>query len=105
MSRVPRRYEVPEETEESSFGPEEFAAATNVSRETLARLKGYADLLTDWNARHTLAAKSTLPDLWRRHMWDSAQLLPLIPETAHTLADLGSGAGYTNPDSFSLVRS
>ena len=76
------------------FGPLEFAAATNVSRETLARLKAYADLLTDWNARHNLVAKSTLPDLWHRHFWDSAQLAPLIPASAHSLADLGSGAGF-----------
>jgi len=85
---------VPEDSPESDFGPAEFAARTNVSRETLARLKAYADLLADWNARHNLVAKSTLPDLWHRHMWDSAQLLPLIPEAAHSLADLGSGAGF-----------
>ena len=47
----------------------------------MARLKAYANLLTDWNARHNLVAKSTLPDLWHRHLWDSAQLAPLIPET------------------------
>jgi len=85
---------VPEKTEESGFGPEGFAARTNVSRETLARLKGYAGLLTDWNVRHNLVAKSTLTDLWHRHFLDSAQLLPLIPENARTLADLGSGAGF-----------
>ena len=76
------------------FGPEQFAAQTGVSRETLSRLKAYADLLTDWNARHNLVAKSTLPDIWHRHLWDSAQLAPLIPESARTLADLGSGAGF-----------
>ena len=48
----------------------------------------------DWNARHNLVAKSTLPDLWPRHMWDSAQLAALIPPEAKTLADLGSGAGF-----------
>jgi 16S rRNA (guanine527-N7)-methyltransferase len=79
---------------EAAFGPEEFAARTGVSRETLSRLKAYADLLADWNARHNLVAKSTLPDLWHRHLWDSAQLAPLVPETARTLADLGSGAGF-----------
>jgi 16S rRNA (guanine527-N7)-methyltransferase len=77
-----------------TFGPADFAARTGVSRETLARLKAYADVLADWNARHNLIAKSTLPDLWRRHFWDSAQLAPLIPDTARTLADLGSGAGF-----------
>jgi 16S rRNA (guanine527-N7)-methyltransferase len=86
------------------FGPAEFAAHLNVSRETLARLEAYADLLTDWNARHNLVARSTLPDLWRRHMWDSAQLLPLIPETARSLADLGSGAGFPGLVLAALLR-
>jgi 16S rRNA (guanine527-N7)-methyltransferase len=76
------------------FGPEAFQAQTNVSQETLGRLKAYADMLVDWNARHNLVAKSTLPDLWQRHMWDSAQLAALIPENARSLADLGSGAGF-----------
>jgi 16S rRNA (guanine527-N7)-methyltransferase len=76
------------------FGPEEFAARTDVSRETLARLKAYADVLADWNARHNLVSKNSLADLWRRHFWDSAQLAPLIPAEAQTLADLGSGAGF-----------
>ena len=85
---------VPDLEVESPFGPDDFAARTGVSRETLARLKAYADILTDWNARHNLVAKSTLPDLWHRHFWDSAQLMPLIPASAKTLADLGSGAGF-----------
>ena len=76
------------------FGPEEFAAATNVSRETLARLKAYAGLLTDWNSRHNLVSARSLEDLWRRHFWDSAQLAPLIPSDSKSLADLGSGAGF-----------
>ena len=76
------------------FGPNDFAAKADVSRETLVRLKAYADLLIDWNARHNLVAKSTLPDLWHRHIWDSAQLAPLLPPGAKTLADLGSGAGF-----------
>jgi len=79
---------------DQAFNVEDFATRTGVSRETLARLKAYADILVDWNARHNLVAKSTLPDLWRRHFWDSAQLAPLIPETARTVADLGSGAGF-----------
>jgi 16S rRNA (guanine527-N7)-methyltransferase len=79
---------------EAAFGPAEFAAATNVSRETLARLKAYADLLKDWNSRHNLVSARSLEDLWRRHFWDSAQLAPLIPLEARTLADLGSGAGF-----------
>jgi 16S rRNA (guanine527-N7)-methyltransferase len=76
------------------FGPEEFAAATHVSRETLARLKAYAGLLADWNARHNLVSAKSLEDVWRRHFWDSAQLAPHVPTSAKTLADIGSGAGF-----------
>jgi 16S rRNA (guanine527-N7)-methyltransferase len=79
---------------DTAFGPQEFAAATGVSHETLERLLRYADLLQDWNARHNLVSPKSLDDLWRRHFWDSAQLAPLVPEQAATLADLGSGAGF-----------
>jgi len=76
------------------FGPEEFAARTGVSRETLARLKSYVGLLEDWNARHNLVSQNSLADVWRRHVWDSAQLVSLVPASAKTLIDLGSGAGF-----------
>jgi 16S rRNA (guanine527-N7)-methyltransferase len=74
--------------------PDEFAGAADVSRETLARLKAYVGLLEDWNARHNLVSAASLDDVWRRHIWDSAQLVRFVPETALTLADLGSGAGF-----------
>jgi 16S rRNA (guanine527-N7)-methyltransferase len=74
--------------------PDEFAAETGVSRETLARLEAYAALLTQWAPRINLVAASTLPDLWRRHLLDSAQLWPLVPAGARSLIDLGSGAGF-----------
>jgi len=76
------------------FGPEDFAAASSVSRETLARLKAFVGLLEDWNARHNLVSRTSLEDVWQRHVWDSAQLAPLIPDGAKTLIDLGSGAGF-----------
>jgi 16S rRNA (guanine527-N7)-methyltransferase len=81
------------------FGPEEFQRATGVPRETLEGLMRYADLLVAWQARLNLIAPSTIPDLWRRHMLDSAQLLPLIEASGavgpdRPLIDLGSGAGF-----------
>jgi 16S rRNA (guanine527-N7)-methyltransferase len=78
----------------SPFGPDEFAAAASVSRETLDRLKRYAELLADWNTRHNLVSERSLADVWRRHFWDSAQIVDLIPARAKTLVDLGSGAGF-----------
>jgi 16S rRNA (guanine527-N7)-methyltransferase len=78
----------------STFGPDEFATAASVSRETLDRLKRYAELLADWNTRHNLVSSGSMADLWRRHFWDSAQIADLIPQRANTLVDLGSGAGF-----------
>jgi 16S rRNA (guanine527-N7)-methyltransferase len=75
------------------LGPEGFAELVPVSRETLARLEAYADLLTRWSARINLVGRDTLPDLWRRHILDSAQLHPLIPSATRSLVDFGSGAG------------
>jgi 16S rRNA (guanine527-N7)-methyltransferase len=71
-----------------------FAEIIPVSRETLARLEAYAELLTRWAARINLVGRNTLADLWRRHMLDSAQLRPFVPATAQSLIDLGSGAGF-----------
>jgi 16S rRNA (guanine527-N7)-methyltransferase len=76
------------------LGPEAFAERAAVSRETLERLVAYADLLTCWSARINLVGRDTLPDLWRRHILDSAQLYPLVPKAAQNLLDLGSGAGF-----------
>src|SRR5262249_32244591 len=80
--------------EAGTFGPEDFAAAIPVSRETLAHLKLYSSMLVDWNERHNLVSSGSLTDVWRRHFLDSAQLAALIPGTANSLVDLGSGAGF-----------
>ncbi len=73
---------------------EGFQRETGVSRETLGRLCVYAELLKKWQRRINLVGRSTLDDLWRRHMFDSAQLFPLLPDGTHRLVDLGSGAGF-----------
>ncbi len=74
--------------------PEDFAEATGASRETMDRLKAMDRALLDWSSRHNLIARSTIEDRWRRHYLDSAQLVPLLPDEAKRIADLGSGAGF-----------
>jgi 16S rRNA (guanine527-N7)-methyltransferase len=76
------------------FGPDDFAAQAGVSQETLDRLKAYIALLQEWNQHHNLVSKNAMADVWRRHVWDSAQLVPLMPPYTATVADLGSGAGF-----------
>jgi 16S rRNA (guanine527-N7)-methyltransferase len=79
---------------EAKLDAEAFQAATGVSRETLDRLRVYEGLLRKWQPAINLVGPKTLDDAWRRHFLDSAQLLPLIPESTRTLVDLGSGAGF-----------
>jgi 16S rRNA (guanine527-N7)-methyltransferase len=74
-------------------GAEDFAATFNVSRETLDKLLAYVALLEQWQPRINLVAGATLPDVWHRHIADSAQLLALAPKSGKWL-DIGSGAGF-----------
>ena len=75
-------------------GPVEFARAFGVSRETVARLELYADLLRRWQPTINLVAPNTVGEIWHRHFADSAQLLPLAPSGPLHWLDLGSGAGF-----------
>lgn len=72
---------------------EGFTRIFDVSRETLIRLSAYLGLLQQWQRRIDLVAPSTMPDAWRRHILDSAQLAPLISDN-QVVADLGAGAGF-----------
>jgi 16S rRNA (guanine527-N7)-methyltransferase len=64
-----------------------------VSRETYDKLQQFESEFRRWSARINLAAPSTLGDLWRRNVLDSAQLFPLQPDAVDWL-DLGSGGGF-----------
>lgn len=75
------------------LGIDGFAKLTSVSRETLDRLVRYVELLLAWNRRINLVGRTTIGDVWRRHILDSAQLFPLLPRNSRSLVDLGSGAG------------
>ena len=65
----------------------------NVSRESRGKLEIYVDLLLAWQKRINLIGPATVPMVWERHIQDSLQLLPLLPENTKTIAELGSGAG------------
>src|SRR4029077_11961971 len=68
-------------------------ALVNVSRETIARLDRFVDVLQRWQEHTNLIAASTMPEIWTRHIADSLQLLPLAPE-AKVWVDLGTGPGF-----------
>jgi 16S rRNA (guanine527-N7)-methyltransferase len=66
---------------------------TPVSRETMARLDRFVELLLARQQHMNLIAASTEATVWSRHVADSLQLLPLMP-AARIWADLGSGGGF-----------
>jgi 16S rRNA (guanine527-N7)-methyltransferase len=64
-----------------------------VSHETAAKLDMFVDELLHVSQHINLIARSTIPNVWVRHVADSLQLLPLAPD-AKCWVDLGSGAGF-----------
>ncbi|HVY14408.1 MAG TPA: 16S rRNA (guanine(527)-N(7))-methyltransferase RsmG [Rhodopila sp.] len=58
------------------------------------RLRRFTALLLRWNATLNLIAPRDAPAVWERHVEDSLQLAPLIPEGTDRAVDLGSGGGF-----------
>lgn len=50
--------------------------------------------LSVWNQRLSLIGPGTLPEILARHYGESLAALPLIPEYARHVLDIGSGAGF-----------
>ncbi len=74
---------------------------TPVSRETLARLDRFVEVLLRWQAHTNLISPSSEPVLWTRHVADSLQLIDLARQppaeseaSSRIWVDLGSGAGF-----------
>jgi 16S rRNA (guanine527-N7)-methyltransferase len=74
--------------------PQPTPEAISVSRETEDRLRLYSDLVRKWSPRINLVARSTLDDLWQRHILDSVQVYSAAERTAGKWVDMGSGAGF-----------
>tara|TARA_Y100000588_G_scaffold262816_1_gene277501 strand:- start:758 stop:1363 length:606 start_codon:yes stop_codon:yes gene_type:complete len=65
----------------------------DVSRETFEKLEAFGELVRKWNPRINLVSKSSLEDLWTRHILDSVQVFNLA-EGSGVWVDLGSGGGF-----------
>jgi 16S rRNA (guanine527-N7)-methyltransferase len=57
------------------------------------KLEKFVDLLLIHNLKYNLIGKSTIEDIWSRHILDSAQLIKFIPNKSLKIGDFGSGAG------------
>jgi 16S rRNA (guanine527-N7)-methyltransferase len=81
-------------TADSPLSPEKFQEIAIVSRETMDRLRIYADCLAEWQQTLNLISRNSLAHVWDRHMLDSIQLVRHLPEGATSITDIGSGAGF-----------
>lgn len=69
-----------------------FQALVGATDAQIEDLKRFQALLAEWNEVMNLVGPLTIATYWTRHALDSAQLIPLAPESI-TWADLGAGAG------------
>lgn len=73
---------------------EDFCFYQNVSRETYDKFKLFEETLIKWQRSINLISKSTINNIWFRHLLDSSQLYPFISKTKGNILDFGSGAGF-----------
>ncbi|MCF2871480.1 16S rRNA (guanine(527)-N(7))-methyltransferase RsmG [Octadecabacter sp. G9-8] len=65
----------------------------DVSRETMEKLRAYSDLIVKWTKTINLISPASVPDIWDRHITDSAQIYQYAPSSWGHWIDLGSGGG------------
>lgn len=66
----------------------------NVSRETIARLERFEEILLKWNPKINLVSKASLENLWHRHIVDSVQVFTSVKDPGDSWVDIGSGGGF-----------
>ena len=71
-----------------------FSRFFKVSRETIYSLKNYEKLIIDANKTLNLIGKSTINQIWERHILDSFQVIDFVDKNDISITDLGSGAGF-----------
>ncbi len=76
--------------------PNAIVERLNVSRETLDRLALITELLEKWNPKINLVSKTTLDDIWNRHILDSIEVYECaLNHKEHGVwVDIGSGGGF-----------
>ena len=61
----------------------------DVSRETISLLKRLGLLVEKWNKSINLISKKTVPEIWNRHILDSAQIFYANKKSFKKWLDMG----------------
>ncbi len=77
-------------THDRAFVQKQFS----LTDETMSKLDLYVSMLNEWQEKMNLVSRTTLPEVWERHILDSAQVFPFLSSEDKTILDMGSGAGF-----------
>ena len=65
------------------------------TQDAIYKLDVFTKEVVEYNKKYNLIAKSTVADIWNRHILDSAQLIKFIYfNNESSLSDMGTGAGF-----------
>ncbi|RZF65343.1 16S rRNA (guanine(527)-N(7))-methyltransferase RsmG [Sphingomonas populi] len=68
--------------------------AVRFGADGMARMERFVDLVVAESEQQNLIARSTIAEIWSRHVVDSAQLIPMADSAGGAWLDIGSGAGF-----------
>ena len=74
-----------------AINADEACRILDVSRETKERLKAFVAVLKRWQKSINLVSRSTLDEVWGRHILDCGQVYRHITDTDADVMDIGSG--------------
>ena len=66
----------------------------NLEDSQIEKLENFVSLILQENQNFNFIGKSTIDDIWDRHILDSAQILQFIDDKNIKFADFGSGGGF-----------
>jgi 16S rRNA (guanine527-N7)-methyltransferase len=73
-----------------------FKNQINPNEDTTYKLKKFVSMLREHQKNLNLIGKSTIPNIWTRHILDSAQIEKILPKENdnYITVDVGTGAGF-----------
>jgi len=78
--------------------------AARFTSEALTKLERFVDLVLAEATKQNLVSAATLPEIWARHIVDSAQLVIHAAERPGSWLDIGTGAGFPGMVAAALGR-
>ena len=63
----------------------------NPNSDTIYKLKKFVNMIVDYQESMNLIGKSTIPDIWTRHVLDSAQIEKFLPKEIIYRKKMGFG--------------